>query len=208
MRQPFRCPFPPRGAVTEVKQFLYGKVCIDVKADTVTKGHLSNRSSDTALADGMHGFDLTVDDSLMEEIAVLLKGIEVRHPFAVTRQVEEEDGIASRLKFRRNDMIRVFRSNGKGNEGRRNGKVFKGTAHAVFPADGSHFHDLLGDEGTEEGTDWLAPGRFILAQALEEFLHRKVHFFTVTAEGHQFSNGLDDGIEGTVKGLQIARSGS
>ena len=97
---------------------------------------------------------------------------------------------------------------GERDEGRRNGEVFKGTAHAVFPADSGHFHDLLGYESTEEGADRLAPGLFIGSQALEEFLHGQIDFFAVAAEGYQFGNGLDDGVEAPWKGLQIARSGS
>lgn len=86
--------------------------------------------------------------------------------------------------------------------------MFKGTAHAVLTADGGNFHDLLSNKSTEKGADRLAPGRFIFAQALEEFLHRKVHFLAVTAEGNEFSNGLDDGIESAVEGTPNARSGS
>lgn len=107
----------------------------------------------------------------MEEIAMGFEGIEVRHFFAVTRQVEEEDCVIGSFKFRRDDIFRMFRCNGERNERRRNGEVFKGTAHAVFPADSSDFHDLLGRESTEEGADRLAPGFFIRAQALEKFLH-------------------------------------
>ena len=187
-------------AIAEVEQFLRSKGCINGEANAIAKGHLGDGSGDTALTDGMHGFDFTIEDSLMEEIAVGFESIEVRHFFSVAGQVEEEDCVVSGFEFRRDDMVRVFRCNGKGNERRRNGEVFKGTAHAVFPADSGHFHDLLGYESTEEGADRLAPGLFIGSQALEEFLHGQIDFFAVATEGYQFGNGLDDGVEGTVEG--------
>ena len=186
--------------IAEIEQFLCSKGLVDSEADAIAEGHLSHSRCDTALTDSMHRFDFAIEDSLMEEIAMGFEGIEVRHFFAVTRQVEEENCVIGSFKFRRDDIFRMFRCNGERNERRRNGEVFKGTAHAIFPADSSDFHDLLGRESTEEGADRLAPGFFIRAQALEKFLHGQVDFLAVAAEGNEFGNGLDDGIEGTVEG--------
>lgn len=87
-------------AIAEVEQFLRSKGCINGEANAIAKGHLGDVSGDTALTDGMHGFDFTIEDSLMEEIAVSFESIEVRHFFSVAGQVEEEDCVVSGFEFR------------------------------------------------------------------------------------------------------------
>ena len=61
----------------------------------------------------------------MKEIAMTAEYIKIRHIFCIPWQIKEQDCIAGLLEFRRNNMVGLFRYNGKGYQCRRNINIIK-----------------------------------------------------------------------------------
>ncbi len=74
--------------VTEVKKVLCRNGIINCNTNAVAKCHLSQCCCRTALTYGMHCFNFSVENSLMQEIAVFFENIKIRHVFCITRQIK------------------------------------------------------------------------------------------------------------------------
>ena len=132
------------------------------EADAVAEGHVHDRLR-RAVLHGPGGFDLAALGQLVERLPGGFQILRVDAAESIHR-------VSRLLELRREDLSRLNRSDGKGNQRGGNVQVQEGPGHGVLAADGCRAEVHLGFHGPQEGGEGLAPAVRVLAQLLEVLL--------------------------------------
>ena len=92
-------------------------------------------------------------------------------------------------------MVRLHDIDSEGGQRRRHVDVLEGAGHGILAADGRNLQRVLCPKGAEQGREWLAPMRRVLAHALEILLEREADALRMAAQGDHFGRGGHDRID-------------
>ncbi|MPM87470.1 hypothetical protein SDC9_134566 [bioreactor metagenome] len=163
------------------------------KADPVAEGHFDNALGGAARAHGPGGIYFSGPAQRMEPLPVGAVAVGVYRPVLSGFRLKEVDGTARLLEGRGEDVLRLFRRNGKGYQRGRHVPVQKRSGHGILSPDGCHAEAELRVQRAQQGRKGLAPAGGVVSQLFKILLKGEIRLVIVASRRHQLGKGLHHG---------------